>query len=119
MRKTHEAMIPSEFPYDLTPLWGQSVRVRANITHRSIIEVKDKSGKSMRMPVLETTDVEIKGYDHIIPQVVVMSPAFWKSKAKTMDMIEFDGIVIKEKSKYVGFRMIKNVKVIPMQLSLL
>ncbi len=119
MRKAREIMIPSEFPNDLTPLWGQMVRVRANVSYRSVIEVKDKSGKAMRMPVLETVDVQIEGYDHIIPQVVVMSPAFWKSKAKIMDMIEFDGTIIKEKSKYVGFRMIKNVKVTPMQLSLL
>ena len=111
-------MIPSEFPPSLKDLWGKSVTAKANITHRAVIEVEDKKGNKTKMPVLETVDLEIEGYHGCIPRAVVMSPAFWRSKARVLDTIQFQGVLIREKGRYIGFRMIHDVHVIPFQTSL-
>ena len=119
MRQPHEPMEGTAFPRDLEPLWGRVVKARANVIYRTVVEMPDKkTGKSIKMPLLETTDVEIEGYDKVIPSAVIMSPAFWKSKVRTMDTVEFSGTLIKEKSRFVGFRMIHSVSVHPFQSSL-
>lgn len=119
MRQPHEPMEGTAFPRDLEPLWGRSVRARANVAYRTVIEIPDKkTGKGIKMPLLETTDLKIEGYDKVIPTAIVMSPAFWRSKPKMMDTVEFSGTLIKEQSRFVGFCMIHKVKVLPFQSKL-
>ena len=106
----HDPMIATKFPCDLEPLWGRKVKAKAYVTYRTVIEIPNKkTGKNVRMPLLETIDLQIDGYDKTIPKVVLMSPAFWKSGIRTMDTVEFSGVLIKEKSQYVGFRLICQV----------
>lgn len=118
MRQPYEPVTPAKFPVDLEPFWGRTVRATASVVHRTVTEIPGSGGKMVKMPVLDAVNLEIAGYDKVLPAVIIMGPAFWRSKAKTLDMIQFEGRLIKEKDNRVGFRCIKGVHVIPLQTSL-
>lgn len=118
MRQPREPMQKCTFPPELNPLWGKRVKARISVTHRAVIEIETKENKSLKMPVLEAVDLRIDGYNHTIPRVVVMSPSFWHTRVKMFDTVEFEGVLIREEGKYVGFRTIQNVKVTPFQMTL-
>lgn len=110
MRKPHEPIQPSDFPTDLEFLWGQQVSVVADVFYRTVIEIPGTKSKTVKMPQLEIKNLHITGYDDVIPQAVVCSPAFWKSGLKMLDTVVFQGTLAKGKRNCIAFRGVKNVK---------
>ncbi len=111
MRMRDERDEGTPFPAELEHLWGKAVDVECSVARRTVIEFPGEKGKMVKMPVVDLANIRIDGYDSVIPAATVMGPAFWRSKAKRFDKIEFTGTLIKERGRNLGFSRIKNIKV--------
>lgn len=111
---------PTKFPHALNDKLGKTVSATGIVLRRSITSVPDKqkANEEIKMPLIEVCELRIAGFDDVIPKAILKSPALWHIKAKTLDAISFRAVLIRENSQFIGFRLIKDVQVLPFQQSL-
>jgi len=114
---------PSVITHEIYRCKGRSLRVRATIHGKKMIDVKGK-GASFKSCCMELMNVELLGYDVTIPFARAVSPAFFfRGKTKMekpvkLDVIEFDCKLKSGDRNTAELWNCKNVRVIPFQTGL-